>query len=348
VRRIAEIEAQKGVVTRTLRLNPSTSDVRTLSLVVTEDIVARPVSEFTTAWRCNATFEADPFPDRFKMDLNIRTFADFKTTNDRTLEAIKMHIDAMSAYGALDYVPNKEKLLCFVRNLSVMSTELKALQESMRDPPSQCEDAQVALADVSVRVRDMMADVLSRFTIQMHGDTHGATGGAGAVAGPDDVADPHLLVIGCTPQHYAHLRAWVFAATGVIPQFKLLYKATRDGFSARDYHRACHGKCRLLCVIREKEAGWLFGGFTSLSVAPTGFRKEHIDATAFIFTLTNPNGIPPTKYVAKADDIAVCTYAECVFAMGYKSGVGFDLVLGNKSNKKEGEVLPYDSHMHHI
>jgi hypothetical protein len=254
-----------------------------------------------------------------------------------------MHIDAMSAYGALDYVPNKEKLLCFVRNLSVMNTEIKALQESMKDPPSQCEAAQAALADVSARVRDMMADVQSRFTIQMHGDTHGATGGAGALAGPDDATGPHLLAIGCTPQHETHLRDWVSAAIGATQaaQLRLLYKATRDGFMAKDYHRACGGYSRLLCVIREKERGWLFGGFTSVPAASTQARNEHVDATAFLFTLTNPHGIPPTKYVTKAGAPAVCTHASCLFALGYKIGAGYDLVIRTESNINTSKLLPY-------
>jgi hypothetical protein len=254
----------------------------------------------------------------------------------------------MAAYGALDYVPNKEKLLCFVRNLSVMSTELKALQESMKDPPSQCEDAQTALADVSARVRDMMADVISRFPFQIHEDIHGRMGGAGTVAGPVSVTNPHLLAIGCTPEHEIHLRGWVSASIGVAQaaQWRLLYKATRDGFKATDYHRACDGYSRLVCVIREKEKGWLFGGFTSIPAASTQSRKEHVDATAFLFTLTNPHRITPTKYVTKADDTAVCTQTNCLFALGSTNHVGYDLVIRTESNINTSTLPYYRTHIY--
>lgn len=77
-------------------------------------------------------------------------------------------------------------------------------------------------------------------------------------------------------------------------KFQLLYKGTRDGFDANDFHRTCDNKGATITFI-QSSAGFIFGGYTGVSWDSSG--KYRDDATAFLFTLTNPHGIPPTQYV---------------------------------------------------
>ena len=75
--------------------------------------------------------------------------------------------------------------------------------------------------------------------------------------------------------------------------WQLLYKATRDGFRARDFHRLCDSKGPTLTIIKSTN-GYLFGGYTRQSWIS---RYSYVrDTHAFLFTLTNPYSIRPTKY----------------------------------------------------
>jgi hypothetical protein len=75
----------------------------------------------------------------------------------------------------------------------------------------------------------------------------------------------------------------------------LIYKATRDGFGVSDFHRCCDNQGPTMTVIQSKEGGFLFGGYTSVSWKSVGDYVAD-NNNPFIFTLTNPHGIPPTKY----------------------------------------------------
>ncbi|CAF1248649.1 unnamed protein product [Didymodactylos carnosus] len=46
-------------------------------------------------------------------------------------------------------------------------------------------------------------------------------------------------------------------------QWELIYKATRDGFLASNFHRQCDGKAKTMVVIQSKNGGYLFGGYTA-------------------------------------------------------------------------------------
>lgn len=71
----------------------------------------------------------------------------------------------------------------------------------------------------------------------------------------------------------------------------MVYRATRDGFDAAAFHKLCDGRRRLLVVVREKETGWLFGGYTKVGFI-RGADRAYADPAAFLFTLTNPSGRP--------------------------------------------------------
>ncbi|CAF0862681.1 unnamed protein product [Didymodactylos carnosus] len=76
-------------------------------------------------------------------------------------------------------------------------------------------------------------------------------------------------------------------------QWQLIYRASRDGFGAKDFHDRCNDPGATVTVIRSKN-GYLFGGCTRAPWKSDRGWKE--GASAFLFTLTNPHTTPPTKY----------------------------------------------------
>ena len=75
--------------------------------------------------------------------------------------------------------------------------------------------------------------------------------------------------------------------------WQLIYRASRDGYTAKAFHQSCDGCFPTMCVIRSKQ-GFIFGGFTSIPWS--SINQDVCDASAFLFTLKNPYGIKPTKY----------------------------------------------------
>ena len=107
---------------------------------------------------------------------------------------------------------------------------------------------------------------------------------------------------------YAHiLQDWLGKPLDVS---KCLYKASKDGFTAKAFHERCDKKGPTLTVVQSRE-GWIFGGYNSTSWQSTGdfTNSKH----TFLFTLKNPNRIPPTRYFCKASyyPYAVFNGAEC-------------------------------------
>lgn len=132
--------------------------------------------------------------------------------------------------------------------------------------------------------------------------------------GPPDVS----------PEQAMLLQAWVGCSSR--PEtWNEVFRATRDGFGADEFHARCDNAPRLLVLIRERKHGWLFGGYTSV-----GWLVEHkqlgapryADPDAFLFSLTNPAGCPE-KLEAQGKGREM-TYQEKHLAT---FGVGADMVI---------------------
>ncbi|CDW88613.1 UNKNOWN [Stylonychia lemnae] len=67
---------------------------------------------------------------------------------------------------------------------------------------------------------------------------------------------------------------------------KLLYKATRDGYKAYDFHRLCDNQGPTISFILS-ELGFVFGGYTSLDWKSTQVIQGKKDTHAFLFSLTH-------------------------------------------------------------
>jgi hypothetical protein len=85
-------------------------------------------------------------------------------------------------------------------------------------------------------------------------------------------------------------------------RFNLLWRGSRDGFTAREFHRRCDGRANTLTLISDTK-GNVFGGFTPVKWESGRGGKYKCDDSlrSFLFTLRNPRGVPPRKFALKAE-----------------------------------------------
>jgi hypothetical protein len=81
----------------------------------------------------------------------------------------------------------------------------------------------------------------------------------------------------------------------------LLWRGSRDGFGARDFHGRCDGHANTLTLILDT-GGNIFGGFTPLQweSPPEDSWKCDDSLKSFVFTLKNPHNIPARKFALVA------------------------------------------------
>ena len=72
-------------------------------------------------------------------------------------------------------------------------------------------------------------------------------------------------------------------------QFKLIYRASQDGFKAKDFHAKCDNQPRTLTIIKTTY-GYIFGGYNAATWDSSFTYKA--DPNAFIFSLINPRKQP--------------------------------------------------------
>jgi hypothetical protein len=96
-------------------------------------------------------------------------------------------------------------------------------------------------------------------------------------------------------------------------KFTLLWRGSRDGFGAGEFHKRCDGHTNTLTVILDRR-GNIFGGFTPVKWEPSKKEKYKADPSlkSFIFTLKNPHNVPPRIFMLKAEkkDSAIICHSE--------------------------------------
>jgi hypothetical protein len=98
-------------------------------------------------------------------------------------------------------------------------------------------------------------------------------------------------------------------------RFSLLWRGSRDGFKAKEFHRRCDGHANTLTVILDTK-GNIFGGFTpvewesraphygwddSNSYKAWNGKKADGSQRSFLFTLKNPHNISARKFALRAE-----------------------------------------------
>ena len=111
-------------------------------------------------------------------------------------------------------------------------------------------------------------------------------------------------------------------------KWKLIYRATRDGFGAKDFHSKCDSYQNSLVIIKSTN-GNVFGGYTQQSWS--GIMKYKADPSAFLFSFINQHN---TKLIIKCThpSYAIFTFSE----YGPLFGAGHDLHIYSNSNTSGG------------
>ncbi|PFX18189.1 uncharacterized protein LOC111339875 [Stylophora pistillata] len=74
---------------------------------------------------------------------------------------------------------------------------------------------------------------------------------------------------------------------------KLLYRASRDGWNASDFHSFCDNRGPTVTVIKSKN--YIFGGYSEHQWKSCDSGSCERSPTSFLFSLVNPGGLSPTK-----------------------------------------------------
>ena len=97
---------------------------------------------------------------------------------------------------------------------------------------------------------------------------------------------------------YALLRSWITPSNTLV-KGKLLYRATRDGFSAAKFHKRCDNHPNTLTIIKSNTER-VFGGFSDQTWKPTEIHKH--STKTWLFSLDEKEkypikaGLKPNSY----------------------------------------------------
>ena len=118
----------------------------------------------------------------------------------------------------------------------------------------------------------------------------------------------------------SYLYSIVSASTGL-----LLYKASRDGFSAKAFHDRCDGKENTVTIIRNN-LDYIFGGFTTARWSSDSYYKA--DPKAFIFSLRRNGTSSSYKLTINIVDQAIYSNSH----YGPMFGASVDIRIESNSN----------------
>ena len=108
-------------------------------------------------------------------------------------------------------------------------------------------------------------------------------------------------------------------------QFKLIYRATTDGFAAASFHTKCDNQPKTLTIVKAS-SGDIFSGYTSVAWDSTGNYKA--DPNAFLFSLINVRFAPQLMPVKAGGANSIF----CNASYGQTFGSGHDILISNNSN----------------
>ena len=114
----------------------------------------------------------------------------------------------------------------------------------------------------------------------------------------------------------------------------LLYKASRDGFTAQAFHSKCDGKGPTLTIIKNN-LNYVFGGFTNANWNSNG--SDIPDAKAFIFSLRRNGETKIEKFSVKNSQYAV--YGDGNYGPSF--GTNTDISIRNESNSHYGSYCNF-------
>jgi hypothetical protein len=124
-------------------------------------------------------------------------------------------------------------------------------------------------------------------------------------------------------------------------KWKLQYRATRDGFSAQDFHNKCDGIENTFTVIKS-EHGNIFGGFTEKAWNSSDY--YNLDPKAFIFSLCNKENKPFKVNCTKGVHAIGCSPK---FGPRFGNFHGHDISIDSDSNVSQKSWTSFGSSYRH-
>ena len=109
----------------------------------------------------------------------------------------------------------------------------------------------------------------------------------------------------------------------------LIYKASKDGFGVKDFHRKCDGISKVVVLIKAND--FLFGGYTPQSWNSRNYKERWVycDQT-FIFSLSNPQN-KPTIFKSVQPQYSFCDFASYGPCFGC---INCDIFISDNSDEK--------------
>jgi hypothetical protein len=116
--------------------------------------------------------------------------------------------------------------------------------------------------------------------------------------------------------------------------FELIYRGSRDGFSAKDFHDRCDGRASTVTLIKTPQ-GFVFGGYTPSrweSGPPLGKFIADETLKSFLFTVKNPHNTNPRRFPIKADKKAKAIFVDP--GCGPTFGGGAEIAIASNCDAK--------------
>lgn len=121
--------------------------------------------------------------------------------------------------------------------------------------------------------------------------------------------------------------------------WRLVYRASTHGYSAASFHRHCDNVCPTYVIVLGVR-GEICGGFSDVPWGKTNSKAQYIASEkSFLFTLTNNQDVPPTKFDIVKKSFAICYHPD----IGPIFGAGADLLISSNCNvnKESYSNLPH-------
>lgn len=118
-------------------------------------------------------------------------------------------------------------------------------------------------------------------------------------------------------------------------KWKLQYRASRDGFDAKNFHGKCDNIAKTLTVIKST-SGSIFGGFTEKAWSSSD--SFVTDPTAFVFSLINKENRPFKIMCSNNGEKAI----KCDSSYGPSFGGGdIYIASGSNGNQTSSSIFGY-------
>jgi hypothetical protein len=166
------------------------------------------------------------------------------------------------------------------------------------------------------QLQSMVLNALARFEANPNrfaepDDSHRPSSPAPVMSLPASCGELDSAIVAEYPRLFEEFRA---------KRWPLLWRGSRDTFTAKEFHRRCDGHANTVTLILDTD-GNVFGGFTPLKWEPSVRGKWKGDDTlrSFIFTLRNPHGVPPQRFALKKEEKHEAIWCHTSLCAGFGS-----------------------------